>query len=239
MPVEVQAADALRSAIITGMIPAGARITEVQLAEQMNLSRASVRTALHQIAKEGLATLVPYTGWAVMTLSAHDAWELYTLRSSVERLAAQLAARKLDGAGAASLKKAYDALVRACDGGDADKIAEADFALHKAIIALTRHGRLAQQYELIEHQIRVYIRSSDALVSNPAEIVAQHQPIVDAILAGDESEAGRLAEQHNLSEGEKLSTHLGNLQRSLGNPGASEALAESTRPREQKNKQPL
>lgn len=206
MPVEMQAADALRESIITGSIPPGARITEIQLSEQLKLSRATIRTALHQLAAEGLIVLVPYTGWTVTSLSAHDAWELYTLRSSVERLAAELAAvvenRK------PILSAAYDALVAACTSKDPDAIADADFGLHKAIIDLTGHKRLARQYALIEQQIRMYIHSSDALIPEPEQILDQHRPIVEAILQGRAEEAGRLSELHNIEEGEKLTVFL-------------------------------
>jgi DNA-binding GntR family transcriptional regulator len=208
MPIEVQATDALRDSIVTGAIPAGERITEIQIADQMNLSRATVRTALHQLAKEGLLILVPYTGWTVISLSAQDVWELYTLRSAIERLAAQLVAASIDSTKSERLNAAFDRLVKECKRGDTNRIAEVDFALHKTIIQLANHARLASQYALIEQQIRMYIRSSDALIPAVRKIIDQHRPIVDAILAGDAEAGGRLSEQHNLTEGEKLSAHL-------------------------------
>lgn len=207
-PVEIRATDALRESIVTGAISPGTRITEVQISEQMNLSRATVRTALHHLAKEGLTTLVPYTGWSVISLTARDAWELYTLRSGIERLAAQLVAKNMTEAKGLKLRQAYEALVNECARGTANRIAEADFSLHNVIISLAEHTRLAAHYKLIEHQIRIYIRSSDALITDSATIIDQHRPIVEAILARDEEEAGRVSEIHNLAEGEKLSTHL-------------------------------
>lgn len=208
MPVEVQATDVLRDSIISGAIPAGARITEIQLSEQLKLSRATIRTALHQLATEGLLILVPYTGWTVLALSSRDVWELYTLRSAVERLAAQLVAKSIDSAKSSRLNWAFDGLVKECKRGETNGIAEADFALHKTIIQMSDHKRLGSQYALIEQQIRMYIRSSDALISDISTIVDQHRPIVDSILAGDIEASGHLSEQHNLIEGKKLSEHL-------------------------------
>ncbi|WP_108261565.1 GntR family transcriptional regulator [Mangrovicoccus ximenensis] len=91
-PVEQQALEALREAVVTGAIAPGERITEINLAAEMALSRATLRAALHQLAQEGLVTLVPYTGWRVLKLRPADVDELYTLRAALERLAAQLAA---------------------------------------------------------------------------------------------------------------------------------------------------
>ncbi|GGF68657.1 GntR family transcriptional regulator [Azorhizobium oxalatiphilum] len=205
---EARAIEALRSQIITGMLPAGARITEVQLSGEMGLSRATVRTALHELQKEGLLRLKPYTGWTVIQLTRQDVWELYTLRSAVERLASQLAA----GAPMEQrtrIQAAFDNLADACVDASAARIAEADFCFHHAIVDAASHSRLSAQYELIAQQIRVYIRSSDALIPDPADILSQHAPILNAILSGDSAEAGRLAEEHNLVEGEKLGQSIG------------------------------
>ena len=208
MPVEAQATDALRDSIVNGTITAGARITEIQISQQLNLSRATIRTALHQLAQEGLLHLVPYTGWTVLSLSSRDVWELYTLRSAVERLAAQLVAGSINSSKSSRLKWAFDGLAKECKRGSPARIAEADFALHKTIIQMSDHTRLASQYALIEQQIRMYIRSSDALIAEISTIIDQHRPIVDSILAGDVEASGHLSEQHNLTEGKKLSDHL-------------------------------
>ena len=227
MPVEVQATEALRDSIVKGVIPAGERITEIQLSQQMNLSRATIRTALHQLAKEGLLTQIPYTGWSVVSLSAQDVWELYTLRAAVERLAAELAASTMTAEKIGRLDAAFERLVSECEQGKSDALAEADFALHKTIVALAEHGRLASHYATIEQQTRMYIRSSDALVTTPDEIIAQHRPFYEAIRAGDSETAGRLSEQHNLSEGRKLMEHLERLEEQFDQP----AEAASTRKR--------
>lgn len=204
MPVEAQATEALRRYIIDGVIGPGERITEVRLSANMGLSRTTVRTALHQLAKEGLITQVPYTGWTVMALTAHDIWELYTLRAGLEGLAAKLAAERLSASDRNVLENAFARLVSACGTGDRLGVADADFALHEAIINLAGHSRLGSMYLLIGQQIRLYIRSSDALIPNAAEIIAQHRPIVDAILAGNAEAARALSERHNITEGERL-----------------------------------
>jgi DNA-binding GntR family transcriptional regulator len=91
-------------------------------------------------------------------------------------------------------------------------MAERDFDLHRALMELSGHGRLIEQYRQIEHQVRMYISSSDALIANPKHIVQQHLQLVEAVLAGRDDVAARLAEQHNLTEGEVLVAHLKDLE---------------------------
>lgn len=215
---EVQAADALRTGIMSGEIPPGTRLTEIRLAEQLEISRATVRTALHQLSQEGVIVQIPYTGWAVMTLSSRDAWELYTLRSSLEALAARLTTDRLavGGVSAANIRErviaAFDGLVDACRGGNRLDIAEADFRLHKTIVDLADHRRLAEQYRRVEQQVRIYIASSDALVQDPGIIVGQHRPIVEAILSGDAGRAAELSVAHNDEQGQILVGYLRTLE---------------------------
>ncbi|WP_245472544.1 GntR family transcriptional regulator [Rhizobium jaguaris] len=180
----------------------------MQISDEMGLSRATVRTALHQLAQEGLVSLVPYTGWTVVKLSRQDIWELYTLRGAVERLAAGLTAANAEPARIADVREAFHALETACERKNPDEIAEADFGFHKAVVDASGHSRLCSQYGLIEHQIRVYIRSSDALIADPMDILDQHRPILEAILSRNSALAGELSEEHNLREGEKLTASV-------------------------------
>lgn len=210
---EVQAADVLRAAIISGGIPLGARLTEISAAEQLGVARSTIRAALHQLVQDGLVIQIPYTGWNVMTLSSQDAWELYTLRVSLETLAAGLVADKIAlGRGAEAIQTelfdAFKALKAACQTRDGAKIAAADMALHKCIILLSGHRLLAEQYGRIEHQVLIYIRSSDALVAEPESIIRQHQPLIDTLLAGDREAAASALASHIQEEGAILVEHL-------------------------------
>ncbi|MDI7862720.1 GntR family transcriptional regulator [Rhizobiaceae bacterium n13] len=218
LSAETQTADALRDGIASGEIPPGTRLTEIRMAEQMGVSRATIRTAFHQLVQEGLIDQIPYTGWAVISLSAHDSWELYTLRSSLEALGSKLVAAKMaDTNQSAALKSkldaVFDALKEACLSGNRKKIADADFALHRAIIDLSGHRRLAEQYSRVEQQIRLYIASSDSLVAEPEIIIEQHRPIIEALQAGDVARSVSAAMEHNEQEGAKLEQHLRRLER--------------------------
>ncbi|AVA21313.1 GntR family transcriptional regulator protein [Rhizobium sp. NXC24] len=208
VPAEIKAADVIRNAIIDGTIAPGSRITEGQLSEELELSRATIRSALQQLATEGLMSLKRYAGWSVASLSSTDVWELYTVRSSMERLSALLVAKSIDPRSTSVLKKALGHLEKQCDGGSWSKIAEADFKFHKTIVELAGNQRLIAQYASIESQIRMYIRSVDSLLFEPATIVSQHEAIAGAIMSGDAIKASELAEAHNLVDGERLAKHL-------------------------------
>ncbi len=211
VPAELQAADALRHAIIEGTIPAGARITEGELAEQMNLSRATIRSALNALAAEGLTTLKRYAGWSVIKLSGQDIRELYTMRSALERLAARLVAEQIDADKEIAINDALDCLRQEAQGGEWVRIADADFSFHKKIVDLSGNARLMAQYGMLDAQIRMYIRAFSGMFTNFDEIMAPHEAIAAAIISGDKLRAGQLSEDHNLVDGNVLERHIAKL----------------------------
>lgn len=209
LSAEAQATGSLRDFILAGSLKPGARLTEIALAEQMGVARATLRTALHRLASEGIVVQIPYTGWQVAELSANDVWELWTLRGSLESLAAKLAAQSTDPSVKAGIRKAHDKLLAACATGNMEAISEADFALHRAIIDLVGHSRLQRQYQLVEQQVRLYILTSNSFVADgPEDIIEQHRPMMEALLAGDGVAAGEAAWHHAESEGHRLSAWL-------------------------------
>jgi DNA-binding GntR family transcriptional regulator len=201
---EAQALARLREAIVAGRLGPGARLTEVALAEQLRTSRATLRTALHHLVAEGLVVQVPYTGWMVATLSAQDAWELVTLRASLEGLAAGLAAEAREPDGLAAVDAAFKELSRAARAHEATAATEADFAFHQAIVLAAGHQRLAEHYRRVAQQVRLIILSSNALLSDPLLLLAQHEPIHAAIAGRKPKAAAKAARAHVEHEGEAL-----------------------------------
>jgi DNA-binding GntR family transcriptional regulator len=203
-----QAADVLREEILSGRLPPGQRLVEATLAGRLGVSRGTVRAALSELAHEGLVQQVAYTKWLVPELSAEDAWELYTLRGTLEGLAARLAAERRTPERAAVLDTAFARLGAAVAAADHGAVAAADLALHKTIVALSGHRRLIAQYRLIEQHVRRYIDSSNALLVDLHQMMAEHAPIVQAITAGKPALAERLAREHNIPEVQKLAGEL-------------------------------
>ena len=206
--LDSRAADVLREQILSGQLAPGQRVTETALAAQLEVSRGTLRVALRALAHEGLIQQVAYTKWMLPEFSQADAWELYTLRGTLEGMAARLAAEHRTRDCVAKLEAAFERLVAAVGFRKHGRVADADLALHKTIVAITGHQRLIDQYRLLEQQVRHYIISSNALIMDLNQIVAEHQPIVRAIVAGEPEKAERLARQHNAPEVERAAEAL-------------------------------
>jgi DNA-binding GntR family transcriptional regulator len=193
-------ADILRQQILSGALPPGHRLVETALAESLAISRGTLRAALRALTHEGLVAQVAYTKWMVPELSPADAWELYTLRGSLEGLAARLVTERQKPEAIAAVKHAFGRLEGAVAAESHGDVAEADAGLHKAIVMAAGHHRLQEQYRLLEQQIRRYILLTNAAIIDLHQMMPAHQPLVEAILVGDVETAARLALEHNAPE---------------------------------------
>lgn len=81
------AARQLRGAIVDGELKPGQRLIEVDLCEQLGMSRHPVREALRILSRDGLVTLRPNRGAVVAELSASEVLEVYEIRRSLGSLA--------------------------------------------------------------------------------------------------------------------------------------------------------
>lgn len=88
-PLAERVHDRLASEIIDGTLKPGSALVQEQIALQYEVSRTPVRDALTQIAMEGLATLIPGSGYVVNDLTAQDIKNVFEVRYHLESLAVQ------------------------------------------------------------------------------------------------------------------------------------------------------
>jgi DNA-binding GntR family transcriptional regulator len=77
---------ALRSAIEMGLLEPGQRLVEMDLCEQLSVSRTSLREALRELQAEGILEHSSNRGLSVSAVSEEDAKNIYRLRSVIEAL---------------------------------------------------------------------------------------------------------------------------------------------------------
>ncbi|MGH2362386.1 MAG: GntR family transcriptional regulator, partial [bacterium] len=100
------ATQSLRNGILSGRLPAGARLRQMDLAAGLGISRTPIRDALGRLEQEGLIELLPHGGMRVTPLNAEQAVELYDLREVLDGLSARLAAGRADQAALGRLERA-------------------------------------------------------------------------------------------------------------------------------------
>jgi len=79
----------LRELILNGDIEAGTHLQEMQLSEELNVSRTPVRAAFNTLAAEGLLEPGPWGGYKVRLFTVAEVEEAYLLRAVLEGTACQ------------------------------------------------------------------------------------------------------------------------------------------------------
>ncbi|MEO9227606.1 MAG: GntR family transcriptional regulator [Devosia sp.] len=199
-----QAADRIREHILGGVLPAGSRLLETQLAAELEVSRGTVRAALALLLREGLVQQVAFTRWEVSETSERDAWELYTLRAELEGLAARLAVQNVTPDDGSKLRAIGTQMERAIKQKRFQDVTDLDFKLHQEIVALAKHRRLADQHDFIMQQVRFHMVHSGFLPSDYSALVKEHEELIEAVASKDAARAEALARSHNQSEVEAL-----------------------------------
>ncbi|PEJ60646.1 MULTISPECIES: GntR family transcriptional regulator [unclassified Bacillus (in: firmicutes)] len=99
----------LKELILEGHYKPGDRLIERELAVKLNISRTPIREALFRLESQGFVKTVPRKGVIVSNISDEDIMEVFTILSSLEVLAAKLAAQKMTD----EIQKEFDQKIEA------------------------------------------------------------------------------------------------------------------------------
>lgn len=103
------------------------------------MSHGTVRVGLQQLQHEGIVEHRPHRGVFVRRLNSKDAWEVYTLRNTLEAMAARLAAGRAAEGGRQELRAILTRMREAVEAGDRSAAISSDFEFHRAAVRLSGH----------------------------------------------------------------------------------------------------
>jgi DNA-binding GntR family transcriptional regulator len=195
--------DAIRADILTCRLAPGEELREQELAAQFEVSRAPVRDALLRLQQDRLITVHPRQGYSVNQVSISDARNLFEFRMVMEPACCSAAAERASADILTGLNK-----FRHFEP-------ESDFivynrAFHAAVAHASGNVRMADEVcDLIDQAERL-VRVSLANVKgrNPAQLVAEHVELIDAIQSRDSRTAARLMRDHVLKAERRIMTAL-------------------------------
>jgi DNA-binding GntR family transcriptional regulator len=185
--MSVLAAETLRSMILSGELLPGERLPENSLTAQLGVSRSPLREAMSVLEQEGLIVQAPRRGAIVAPLTAHDVYEIYTLRAQLEELAVRLGVPTVEEARLDRLRAAYAAL-EAATGDDQNEHTRLAFEFHLALVGLAGHRRLEETYRSLSLQMQLCMamnRRARAGLESIHEDAIRHRPLLDLAVAGD------------------------------------------------------
>jgi len=117
--VQVQIANKLRDAILSGYFKPGERLIEARLCEMMQVSRSSIREVLRRLEAQRLVVIVPNRGPSVAEIAWEEAKQIYDVRAILEGEAAALLAERATTDQKRAMAQALTAFLQADEADDA------------------------------------------------------------------------------------------------------------------------
>lgn len=193
----------LLDAISEGTLPCGARIMQEDIAERLAVSRQPVLQALRLLRNDGFVLDAPGRGVQVAPLDVAKLVQIYQVRSTLDALAARLAAQKRCVLDAQLMTQGR----LAARGADVKAMMMADAAFHSAIYTASGNPLIAQTAQTHWHHIRRAMGAVLQLATMRESIWDEHEAVAKAIARGNELKAETLMRQHGEDAGRNLA-HL-------------------------------
>ena len=201
-PLREAVCETLRDAIRKGILEPGERLMEVQLADELGISRTPVREAIRKLEQEGYVIMMPRRGTYVSDISTGDVKEIFEIRSALESLAAGLAARRIEPDELETLQNLLIEIEGYIAKNDIEKIVETDIKFHGLLYKVSRNERLANIINNLKEQLARFRTLSMSYPGRLQETLEEHSEMVEAIANGDVS-AARDAAEHHMERAEK------------------------------------
>ncbi|HEY0631567.1 MAG TPA: GntR family transcriptional regulator [Thermoleophilaceae bacterium] len=151
---------ALRPRILEGELPGGARLREQDLSDDYGVARHTLRSALRELAAEGLVVIEPNRGARVASLGADELRGLADLRIALEVESARLALERDPHGGLPEVvHERAEQLARVCRRKRPawSAVVDAHDALHTSIVEAANSPRLAAAYRSLTAELRLVI----------------------------------------------------------------------------------
>lgn len=179
----------LRRQLAEGTLIPGARLTESTIAEDLGVSRNTVREAFAELASERLVVRHPNRGVFVASLGADDIHDVYTVRRFIEVSAMRGGGSPED---VAAVRAAVEEGKRAAAAGDDEAGGTANQHFHGAIVAMARSPRLNTIMAQVLAEMRLFFHkaTSDALFYQ--RYLPDNEAICEALEAGEPDRAADL-----------------------------------------------
>ncbi len=195
LTVAEQIATALRDEIVTGQLPAGTRLPQVEIARRFRVSTTPVREAFGLLQRDGLVQIDTHRGVTVFLPTFQDLVEHYEIRMALEMLAAEKAAACFQSQDAPPLIAILDEM-RATS--DAAYYVERNQQFHLCLYGLPGASRLLTMIEELRNASLAYnhLYAAADVPRDAERLDAEHREILAACQANDPVRAANAVREH-------------------------------------------
>lgn len=203
-PLRLEVYKLLKQLITRGTLKPGQKLNEIELGNQLGLSRTPIREAFMRLEHEGLLTIDPGKGALVSHVSKDDLAEIYPIVAALEGLAARIATPNIQSADIQKLRKLNQQLSRVSKSGNAAAYMRLNGELHQIYLDRCTNQRLTNLISSYKDQIYRFRLVSLSMPHRMDEAIEEHHHIIRAFEQKDPVLVQSLLTQHIENGGKSL-----------------------------------
>ncbi|MGZ5046326.1 MAG: phosphonate utilization associated transcriptional regulator [Usitatibacter sp.] len=199
----------LERRILAGELAPGDKLTEEEIAGNLNVSRGPVREAFRALESAGLVRTEKNRGVFVREVSVDDADEIYEVRAGLDALIGRLAAQRIKAPEVAELRELMKRMQKAARARSVADYYPLNVRFHDRLAELTRNRTLLAHYRRLVNELHLYRRETLARGADSFPIsTREHSRIVEVLAAKDAELASRLMYEHAMESRDRLHAAL-------------------------------
>ena len=199
----------IRRDIVEGEIPAGSKLSEVELSTKYQVSRAVIREAINRLTSCHLIERKANVGARVVSLSPEGLVDLYQVREALEGMAARLAAKNMSDDEIEDLLTLLDYHFDTEKTGETYYQEAGDVDFHYRIIQGSKNSHLISMLtDGLYHLVRMYRVQLGMVGPRVSTAYDEHRHIAQAISNRDEELAEILMRRHILYSKNSIANKL-------------------------------
>lgn len=180
-------ASVLRNRIAAGELTPGSKLSEQSLSTSLGVSRNTLRQAFTILAGESVVTRIPNRGVFVASPGEEEVREIYRIRRTIEPAAVlwgELTPRTLD-----EMEAIVQRAQAARNAGSVTDMADANQALHRAVVGLTGSATLQELMDRVLAEMRLVFHAMASAPDFHSHYVERNVELVKRLRAGEREEA--------------------------------------------------
>ncbi len=195
IPLHEEVTNRIRDMIVESKLVPGERIQEMELAQQLGVSRTPIREALKVLTSEGLVELLPLRGAIVKAFTDKDARDMLDVIALLEAFAGERACQaeqsRIDVILAmhARMEKLYAQRQRL-------EYFVLNQDIHEALIALADNDTLSMTHAILSKRMRSLRYSGNSGADNWAAALAEHTQMMQALARRDGPALAKAMREH-------------------------------------------
>ena len=200
--------------ILNGDLLPGAKIDQIELAAQLDVSRHPVRQAIERLAERGFLLLNPHHSAVVAEISTRDLEELYSARSHLERWAVRESWPKFTPDFRKQIVAIQQTLDQIDPKIDLDGYMRANRAFHLAMYEPCGNRHMLRTITMMFDLSERYQRTALTHTARMKRSRADHADMVAAITHKDRTRLIELIDEHNGGTKAAVEAHIKSLTKS-------------------------